>query len=104
MVLTLKLIKYAGIDIRWRFLNFINICWLKCYVTKEWNRTKVILLIKNGNKMNNYQVTRLLNTAYLEEEEEEEANLYYMNYAVWYLKLDSISLLFQCTTIHSHIV
>jgi hypothetical protein len=62
----LELLKYASDNVKLRFLNILNLCWITHIIPEEWLRAKIIPIFKNGdrNDCNNYIGICLLTSAY----------------------------------------
>ena len=61
-----ELIKYAPLEIKYRSLELLNICWKKYRIPKEWLERIIYPIFKKGNRheCRNYRRINLLNSAY----------------------------------------
>jgi hypothetical protein len=64
--LNLELLKYASTDVKLRFLNILNLCWITHRIPEEWSRVKIIPIFEKGdrNDCNNYRGICLRTSAY----------------------------------------
>jgi hypothetical protein len=64
--LNLELLKYASTNVKLRFLNILNSCWITHRIPEEWSRAKIIPIFKkeDRNDWNSYRGICLLTSAY----------------------------------------
>ena len=64
--INIELFKYAPQEIKYRFLNILNICWTTLQIPKSWKEAHICPIFKKGdrNDCNNYRGISLLNVAY----------------------------------------